>query len=43
MDPSTVERYVAAGVDRLVLRPQPTLDVAGLEQFVATMARTLGM
>ena len=43
MDPGTVERYAAVGVDRLVLRPQPTLDAAGLEQFVATTARTLGM
>ena len=37
------KRYAAVGVDRLVLRPQPTLDGAGLEQFVATTARTLGM
>jgi hypothetical protein len=43
MDQATVERYTAVGIDRLVLRPQPTLDAAGLEQFVATTARTLGM
>jgi probable F420-dependent oxidoreductase len=43
IDPATVERYAAVGVDRLVLRPQPTLDSTGLEQFVGTMARTLGM
>jgi probable F420-dependent oxidoreductase len=43
MDRATVQRYAAVGVDRLVLRPQPTLDSAGLEQFVAATARTLGM
>jgi hypothetical protein len=43
IDLATVERYAAVGVDRLVLRPQPTLDSTGLEQFVGTMARTLGM
>jgi probable F420-dependent oxidoreductase len=43
IDPATVERYAAIGVDRLVLRPQPTLDSAGLEQFVGAMARTPGM
>lgn len=41
MDLATVQRYAAVGVDRLVLRPQPTLDSAGLEQFVVTTARTL--
>jgi probable F420-dependent oxidoreductase len=43
MDATTVKRYAAAGVDRLVLRPQPTFDSAGLEQFVVTTAQTLGM
>jgi probable F420-dependent oxidoreductase len=43
IDQSTVQRYAAVGVDRLVLRPQPTLDAAGLEQFVTTTARTLGI
>lgn len=43
IDPATVERYAAVGVDRLVLRPRPTLDAAGLEQFVAMTARTLGI
>jgi alkanesulfonate monooxygenase SsuD/methylene tetrahydromethanopterin reductase-like flavin-dependent oxidoreductase (luciferase family) len=42
-DPADVQRYAAIGVDRLVLRPQPTLDAAGLENFVATMAQTLGL
>jgi probable F420-dependent oxidoreductase len=43
IDRATVQRYATAGVDRLVLRPQPALDAAGLEQFVATTAQTLGM
>lgn len=43
MDPATVERYAAVGVHRLVLRPQPTLDGAGLERFVTVTAQTLGM
>jgi hypothetical protein len=43
MDSTLVPRYAAVGVDRLVLRPQPTLDAAGLERFVADTARSLGM
>ncbi len=43
VEPGTVERYAAIGVDRLILRPQPTLDGAGLEGFVARMAQTLGI
>jgi probable F420-dependent oxidoreductase len=43
MDRGIVERYATVGVDRLILRPQPTLDGAGLEQFVATTARSLGI
>src|SRR5262245_55580813 len=43
VEPEMVERYVAIGVDRLILRPQPTLDGAGLEQFVARTAQTLGI
>jgi alkanesulfonate monooxygenase SsuD/methylene tetrahydromethanopterin reductase-like flavin-dependent oxidoreductase (luciferase family) len=43
LSPETVQRYASIGVDRLVLRPQPTLDAAGLEQFVSTTAKTLGM
>lgn len=43
VEPGTVERYAAIGVDRLILRPQPTLDGAGLEQFVAMTARTLAI
>jgi hypothetical protein len=40
-DPGTVARYAAIGVDRLILRPQPTLDGAGLEQFIAMTAQAL--
>jgi probable F420-dependent oxidoreductase len=43
IDPATVQHYAEVGVDRLVLRPQPTLDATGLEQFVSTAARTLGI
>jgi probable F420-dependent oxidoreductase len=43
MDQATVRRYADVGVDRLVLRPQPSLDAAGLEQFVTATARSLGM
>jgi probable F420-dependent oxidoreductase len=43
VEPETVERYAAIGVDRLILRPQPTLDGAGLEQFVVRTAQTLGI
>ena len=43
IDRATVQRYATAGVDRLVLRPQPALDAAGLEQFAATTAQTLGI
>jgi probable F420-dependent oxidoreductase len=43
IEPGTVELYAAIGVDRLILRPQPTLDGTGLEQFIATMAQTLAM
>jgi probable F420-dependent oxidoreductase len=43
IDPATVQHYADVGVDRLVLRPQPTLDVTGLDQFVSTTARALGI
>ncbi len=43
VEPRTVERYAAIGVDRLILRPRPTLDGAGLEQFVTRTAQTLAM
>jgi hypothetical protein len=43
MDPETVQRYAAVGVDRLVLRPQPALAGVMLERFVVTTAQTLGI
>jgi len=43
LSPEMAKRYAAVGVDRLVLRPQPTLDAGSLEQFVATTAKTLGI
>jgi probable F420-dependent oxidoreductase len=43
VEPETVERYAAIGVERLILRPQPTLDSAGLEQFVTRTAQTLAI
>jgi probable F420-dependent oxidoreductase len=43
IDPATVERYAAVGVDRLVLRPEPALAGVVLERFVITTARSLGI
>jgi len=43
INPGTVERYAAIGVDRLILRPQPTLAEADVEQFIATTAQSLAM
>src|SRR6266540_6453192 len=36
----TVERYATIGVDRLILRPQPTLAETDVEQFIATTAQS---
>jgi len=41
IDAATVERYATIGVDRLILRPQPTLAEADVEQFIATTAQAL--
>jgi 5-methyltetrahydropteroyltriglutamate--homocysteine methyltransferase len=41
IEPATVERYAAIGVDRLVLRPGPALAGVVLEQFVIRTAREL--
>ena len=41
IDPATVARYAAIGVDRLILRPQPTLTEAEVEPFIATTAQAL--
>jgi hypothetical protein len=43
IDHGTVERYTAIGVDRLILRPQPTLAEADVEQFIAPTAQSLAM
>jgi probable F420-dependent oxidoreductase len=42
-DRATIEAYAAAGVHRLILRPQPTLDASGLERFATETGRTLGL
>ncbi len=42
-DRATIEAYTAAGVHRLILRPQPTLDASGLERFAAETGRALGL
>jgi hypothetical protein len=36
-----VEAYAAAGVDRLIIRPRPEMDAAGLERFAAEAGRAL--
>jgi probable F420-dependent oxidoreductase len=42
-DKATRNAYTAAGVDRLILRPRPDMDVAALERFAAETGRTLGL
>jgi probable F420-dependent oxidoreductase len=42
-DQATVDAYAAAGVDRIVLRPQPDMDAAALERFAADAAHALHM
>jgi alkanesulfonate monooxygenase SsuD/methylene tetrahydromethanopterin reductase-like flavin-dependent oxidoreductase (luciferase family) len=42
-DRATIEAYAAAGVHRLILRVQPTLDDSGLERFATEAGRTLGL
>jgi probable F420-dependent oxidoreductase len=41
-DKATIEAYAAAGVDRLILRPRPDMDVSALTRFAAETGRTLG-
>jgi hypothetical protein len=41
IDSATVERYAAIGIDRLILRPQPTLAEANVERFITTTAQAL--
>ena len=42
-DKATVEAYAAAGVDRLILRPRPDMDVTALERFAADTGHLLGL
>jgi probable F420-dependent oxidoreductase len=42
-DKATVETYAAAGVDRLILRPRPDMDVTALERFAADTGHALGL
>src|SRR5206468_9466529 len=42
-DKATVEAYTVAGVDRLILRPRPEMDVTALERFAADTGRALGL
>ena len=42
-DRATIEAYTAAGVHRLILRPQPTLDPPALERFATETGRALGL
>ena len=42
-DKGTIDAYVSAGVDRLILRPRPDMDAPALEQFTAETARALGL
>src|SRR3989442_2351 len=42
-DRAALDAYAAVGVDRLILRPRPDMDVATLERFAAETGRTLGL
>ena len=42
-DRATIDAYAQAGVHRLILRPQPTMDAAALERFAAEIGRALGL
>lgn len=42
-DRKTLDAYAGAGVDRLIIRPRPDMDVAALERFVSDTGRTLGL
>jgi len=42
-DRATIDAYAAVGVDRLILRPRPDMNVAALERFAADAGRTLGL
>ena len=42
-DRATIDAYAQAGVHRLILRPQPTMDAAALERFASETGRALGL
>jgi hypothetical protein len=42
-DTKLVDAYAAAGVDRLIIRPKPDMDVAALERFAGDAARALAI
>jgi probable F420-dependent oxidoreductase len=42
-DRALIDAYAAAGVDRLILRPRPDMDVSALERFAADTGRALGL
>ncbi len=42
-DKATIEAYTVAGVDRLILRPRPEMDVTALERFADDTGRALGL
>ena len=42
-DQATIDAYAKAGVDRLILRPNPEMDAPALEGFVGDAGRSLGL
>jgi len=42
-DRAGLDAYAAVGVDRLILRPRPDMDVTALERFAAETGHTLGL
>ena len=42
-DRAALDAYAAVGVDRLILRPRPDMDVTALERFAAETGHTLGL
>ena len=42
-DKALVDAYTTVGVDRLIIRPRPDMDVAALERFAADAGRALGL
>ena len=42
-DQALIDAYAGVGVDRLIIRPRPDMDAAGLERFAAEAGRALGL